>query len=165
MVSDFITQTWEALILRSSDRLKEFIWDYFLFRDGLRSLYGWSFVAWAVVLCLDPHRFEDIHEVYTGHIRHEYVSWAFLFFFPPRSPPGRWRREAGCLAVAPKGALSLRPCHKPDTCGGPGEEDAWHMNGNKVRCSSTCSSSSAPCRGGSPPCSPGGALCPDPCGR
>ena len=78
MVSTFITKTWDAFILITSDHLKKLIQEYFLFRDKLKSLYGWSFVAWATMLCLNPYHFADLHEVYTDHIRHEYVSWAFL---------------------------------------------------------------------------------------
>jgi hypothetical protein len=59
-------------------KLKTFVFSYFLFRDKARSLFGWSFIFWVVVLCYNPYYWADLYNVYTDHLRQEYVSWSFL---------------------------------------------------------------------------------------
>jgi len=59
-------------------KLERFFLDYFLFDNKIRSFFGWSFIFWVLVLLFNPYYFADLQLVYTDHMRHEYVSWAFL---------------------------------------------------------------------------------------
>jgi hypothetical protein len=58
--------------------LTRFLWEYLLFRNKLKSLLAWSFVLWTAVIIRNPYYMADLENVYTDHLRFEYISWSFL---------------------------------------------------------------------------------------
>jgi Gpi18-like mannosyltransferase len=44
----------------------------------LKSLLAWSFVLWTAVIIRNPYYMADLENVYTDHLRSEYISWSFL---------------------------------------------------------------------------------------
>jgi len=74
----FLLNPMKAFNLGLRGRIKRFILDYLLFENKLKSLLGWSFIFWIVILRFNPYYYADLRNIYTDHLRHEYVSWAFL---------------------------------------------------------------------------------------
>lgn len=62
----------------TKEKTEKLISEYILFEDRLKSLYGWSLMVWIIILYFNPYYFADLVNDYTDHMRHEYVSWAFL---------------------------------------------------------------------------------------
>ena len=74
----FLLNPFKAVNSGLRGRIERFVLDCLLFENKLKSLFVWSFIFWIIILRFNPYYFADLQNVYTDHLRHEYVSWVFL---------------------------------------------------------------------------------------